>query len=79
MIEMRVQKKKGKNEKRSGTGYIDYYYALINVSFNNQVNSVHLDRWWKNPASSMMRGQRDNRYDDTQQSKKKIFYDKKQN
>lgn len=27
----------------------------------------------------MMRGQRDNRYDDTQQSKKKIFYDKKQN
>lgn len=26
----------------------------------------------------MMRGQRDNRYDDTQQSKKKIFYDKKQ-
>lgn len=26
----------------------------------------------------MMRGQRDNRYDDTQQSKKKISYDKKQ-
>ena len=49
--------------------------ALINVSFNNQVNPVHLDRWWKNPASSMMRGTIVTTRNKV--NKKKISYNKK--
>lgn len=50
--------------------------ALINVSFNNQVNPVHLDRWWKNPASSMMRGTIVTTRNKVNK-KKKISYNKK--